>query len=135
MIDMDSKARLKGTLTGAGVGGAMGAFTAYQGAQSEIEQRWVSEVRAYKDSLQKVVCMTGNRFLSQYNDPVSIPPLSEQGATVKITPQQRGFYCVLWLKWVNSFAMLSPEEKQRKRISNVYTCTELRFFVLEVPGF
>jgi len=77
MIDMDSKARLKGTLTGAGVGGAMGAFTAYQGAQSEIEQRWVSEVRAYKDSLQKVVCMTGNRFLSQYNDPVSIPPLSE----------------------------------------------------------
>ncbi len=77
MIDLDSKARLKGTLTGAGVGGAMGAFTAYQGAQSEIEQRWVAAVREYKDSLQKVVCMTGNRFLSQYNDTVAIPPMPE----------------------------------------------------------
>ena len=53
IIDLGNKARLKATLTGAGIGGAMGAFVGYQGAQSDIETRWLSEVRAYKDSLQK----------------------------------------------------------------------------------
>ena len=77
LIDMDNKARLKGTLTGAGVGGALGAFSAYQGAQSDIQERWASEVRAYKDSLQKVWCITGERFLSHYNDDVFIPAVSE----------------------------------------------------------
>lgn len=75
IIDMDNKARLQGTLTGAGVGAGAGAFTAYQGAQSEIEQRWVAEVEAYKNSLQKVYCATGTRFLSYYNDQVSIPEM------------------------------------------------------------
>ena len=73
IIDMSNKARLKGTLTGAGVGGAAGAFTAYQGAQSEIDERWVSAVREYKDSLQKFYCGTGTRFLSFYNDIAVIP--------------------------------------------------------------
>lgn len=73
IIDMSNKARLKGTLTGAGVGGAAGAFTAYQGAQSEIDERWVSAVREYKDSLQKFYCGTGTRFLSFYNDITVIP--------------------------------------------------------------
>ncbi|MBP3398112.1 MAG: hypothetical protein J6K82_04230 [Alphaproteobacteria bacterium] len=77
LIDMDNKARMKGTLTGAGVGGALGAFTAYQGAQSDIQERWTTEVRAYKDSLQKVYCMTGGRFLSHYNDDVIIPAIPE----------------------------------------------------------
>lgn len=77
IIDLDNKARLGDTLTGAGVGGAMGAFTAYQGAQSDIENRWVTAVREYKDSLQKVYCATGNRFLSYYNDAVIIPNMSE----------------------------------------------------------
>lgn len=77
LIDLDNKARLKGTLVGAGAGGAMGAFTAYQGAQDEIQQRWVTAVREYKDSLQKVYCATGNRFLTYYNDVIIIPNATE----------------------------------------------------------
>ena len=77
IIDLGNKARLKSTLTGAGIGGAMGAFVGYQGAQTDIENRWVAEVMAYKDSLQKVYCATGNRFLSQYNDMIIIPNMSE----------------------------------------------------------
>ena len=73
IIDLDNKARLKSTLTGAGVGGAMGAYTAYQGAQDEVTQRWMAEVQAYKDSLNKIVCVTGTRFLSSYNDDAFIP--------------------------------------------------------------
>lgn len=77
LIDLGNKARLKGTLIGAGAGGALGAFTAYQGAQTEIQERWVAAVREYKDSLQKVYCATGTRYLSQYNDPVTIPLAAE----------------------------------------------------------
>ena len=77
IIDLDNKARLKGTMIGAGAGGALGAFTAYQGAQSDIDERWVSAVREYRDSLQKFVCFTGNRFLSYYNDTVEIPDVNE----------------------------------------------------------
>ena len=73
IIDLDNNARLKGTLTGAGVGGAMGAYTAYQGAQDDVTQRWMAEVQAYKDSLNKIVCVTGTRFLSSYNDDAVIP--------------------------------------------------------------
>lgn len=77
IIDLDNKARLKGTMIGAGAGGALGAFTAYQGAQNDIDERWVSAVREYKDSLQKFYCFTGNRFLSYYNDTVVIPNTNE----------------------------------------------------------
>ena len=77
LIDLGNKARLKGTLIGAGAGGALGAFTAYQGAQDEIQQRWVTAVREYKDSLQKVFCATGDRFLTHYNDLVIIPAAAE----------------------------------------------------------
>ncbi len=77
LIDMDNKARMKSTLVGAGGGAGLGAFTAYQGAQTEIEERWVSAIREYKDSLNMFICRTGNRFLSTYNDPVQIPELPE----------------------------------------------------------
>lgn len=77
LIDLGNKARLKSTLIGAGAGGALGAFTAYQGAQDEIQQRWVTAVREYKDSLQKVFCATGDRFLTHYNDLVIIPATAE----------------------------------------------------------
>ena len=77
IIDLDNKARKKDTLIGAGVGGAMGAFSGYQGAQSDIEERWVSEVRAYKDSLQKIYCATGTRFMSYYNDVVVVPGVAQ----------------------------------------------------------
>lgn len=75
LIDFGNKARLKSTLTGAGVGGALGAFAGYQGAQQDVEERWVTAVREYKDSLQKFYCATGTRFLTQYNDLVTIPAL------------------------------------------------------------
>lgn len=77
MIDLSNKARMKGTLTGAGVGAGMGAFAGYQGAQKDVEDRWVSAVREYKDSLQKIYCVTGNRFLSYYNDTIIIPDIGE----------------------------------------------------------
>lgn len=77
VIDLDNKARLKGTMIGAGAGGTLGAFTAYQGAQSDIDERWVAAVREYKDSLQKFYCATGSRFMSYYNDPVVVPNMNE----------------------------------------------------------
>ncbi len=73
IIDMSNKARLGGTLTGAGVGAGMGALTAYQGAQDEITERWTTSVQEYKDSLQKIYCATGTRFLVSYNDIIAIP--------------------------------------------------------------
>lgn len=78
IIDLSNKARMKGTLTGAGVGGGMGAFAGYQGAQQDIEDRWVSAVQEYKDSLQKIYCATGTRFLSHYNDTVIIPQMDDK---------------------------------------------------------
>lgn len=78
LIALDNKARLKDTLTGAGIGGGLGAFVGYQGAQKDIEERWVNAVREYKDRLQKVYCATGNRFISYYNDIVFIPNMPEK---------------------------------------------------------
>ena len=75
LIDFGNKARLKSTLTGAGIGGVMGAFSGYQGAKQDIDERWVTAVREYKDSLAKIYCATGTRFLSQYNDVATIPAL------------------------------------------------------------
>lgn len=76
IIDINNKARLGGTLTGAATGAGLGAFTAYQGAQDEVDQRWVTSVQEYKDSLQKIYCATGTRFLSSYNDIAIIPNMS-----------------------------------------------------------
>jgi hypothetical protein len=77
LIDFDNKARTKSTLVGAGAGAGLGAFTAYQGAQSEIEERLYTAQREYKDSLTKVYCITGNRLLSMYNDVVQIPNMPQ----------------------------------------------------------
>lgn len=73
VIDYGNKARLTDTLVGAGTGGAAGAFVAYQGAQDDIENRWVNAVREYNDSLQKFYCATGRKFLGFYNDTVYVP--------------------------------------------------------------
>jgi hypothetical protein len=78
IIDVSNRARLKSTMIGAGAGAGLGAFTAYQGAQDEIDLRWVSAVQEYKDSLQKFYCATGTRYLSQYNDIVVIPTMTLQ---------------------------------------------------------
>lgn len=72
IVDFGNKARLKATVTGAGVGGALGAFSGYQGAQNDISDRWLSASREYEDSLGKVYCITGSRYLTRYNDVVTI---------------------------------------------------------------
>ena len=81
LIDFGNKARLKSTLIGAGVGGALGGFAGYQGAQLDVQNRWVSAVREYEDSLTKVYCVTGDRYLSKYNDAVFIPPITTPTAS------------------------------------------------------
>lgn len=77
LIDLGNKARTKSTLVGAGAGGALGAFVGYQSAESDINERWVTAVREYKDSLMKVYCITGKRFLGYYNDMLTIPSMTE----------------------------------------------------------
>jgi len=77
IIDLDNKARLKGTLIGAGSGAALGGWTGYQGARTEVEQRWVTAVQEYNDSLTKFYCATGTRFLASYNDMLEIPTIKE----------------------------------------------------------
>lgn len=72
IIDFSNAARRKATLTGAATGGALGGFSAYQGAKSEISERWLAARREYDDSLSKFYCATGKRYLSKYNDPVII---------------------------------------------------------------
>jgi len=76
IIDLNNKARMGATATGAGVGAGLGAFSSFQGAKDEVENRHVAAVTEYKDSLTKFYCATGNRFLSQYNETAIIP--SEQ---------------------------------------------------------
>ena len=77
LVDLSNQARTKGTIAGAAAGGALGGFAGYQGAQSEITDRWTTAIREYQDSLSNFVCQTGTRFLSQYNDYVEIPTLKD----------------------------------------------------------
>lgn len=75
VVDFSNKARLGSTLKGAGVGGALGGFSGYQGAQSDIEDRFVQATREYNDSLEKFYCGSGRKFLSFYNDELIIPTM------------------------------------------------------------
>ena len=76
IIDLSNRARTKSTMIGAGAGAGLGAFTAYHGATDEITQRWVAAVQEYEDSLMKTYCITGERFISSYNDITVIPNMS-----------------------------------------------------------
>ncbi len=75
LIDLSNQARAKGTIVGTAAGGALGGFAGYQGAQTEVSERWVSALREYEDSLSNFVCFTGARYLSKYNDYADIPAL------------------------------------------------------------
>ena len=75
VIDFSNKARLGSTLKGAGVGGALGGFSGYQGAQSDIEERFVQARREYSDSLEKFYCGSGTKYLGFYNDEILIPAM------------------------------------------------------------
>lgn len=88
LVDMSNKARMKGTLTGAGVGGALGGFTGYQGAKQEVIERWEAANREYNDSLTNFYCATGKRFLSSYNSYAEIPSMSVVTQTQQQQTQQ-----------------------------------------------
>ena len=77
LIDISNEARAKGTLVGTAAGGALGGLAGYQGAKSEITERWTAAVRAYDDSLSNFACTTGGRFLATYNSYVDIPELKK----------------------------------------------------------
>ncbi|MBR4806293.1 MAG: hypothetical protein IKZ64_00555 [Alphaproteobacteria bacterium] len=77
VIDFSNKARLGSTLKGAGVGAAMGGFSGYQGAQADIEERFVQARAEYRASLQKFYCGTGKKFISFYNDEEEIPSMGK----------------------------------------------------------
>lgn len=80
LIDLSNPTRAKATIAGTAVGGAVGGLAGYEGAKTEVSERWTTAVREYEDSLSTVVCFTGIRFLSRYNDYADIPALksSEQ---------------------------------------------------------
>jgi len=75
LIDLSNQARAKGTIAGAALGGGLGGFAGYQGAKDEITERWLSALREYDGSLSNFVCVTGARFLSNYNSYADIPAL------------------------------------------------------------
>ena len=77
LVDLNNKARAKGTIVGTAAGGAMGGIAGYQGAKTEVSERWTAAVIEYKDSLSNFVCMTGTRYLSKYNDYAEIPALKK----------------------------------------------------------
>lgn len=77
LVDLSNQARAKGTMIGTAAGGAMGGFAGYQGAKSEITDRWTSAVRAYEDSLSNFVCVCGSRPMAKYNDYLEIPELKK----------------------------------------------------------
>ncbi len=77
VIDFSNKARLGTTLKGAGIGGALGGFAGYQGAQADIEERLSQALREYNASLEKIYCGSGNKWLGFYNDDVIIPAMKD----------------------------------------------------------
>jgi hypothetical protein len=72
-IDINNRARLGTTLTGAGAGAALGGITGYMGASAAVQDRWVTAVQEYKDSLQTFYCATGTQFIAPYNSVGVIP--------------------------------------------------------------
>ncbi|MDR0967928.1 MAG: hypothetical protein LBL75_03860 [Rickettsiales bacterium] len=76
-LDFNNSARTGATITGAGIGAGLGALGAYKGATTEMDNRWVSAVQTYKDSLTKFYCGTGRRYLSSYNEITIIPNMTE----------------------------------------------------------
>lgn len=75
IIDLNNEARAKSTMIGAAAGGALGGFTGYQGAQNEITERWLAALQEYEGSLSNFVCVTGKRYLFDYNGLATIPSM------------------------------------------------------------
>ena len=77
LVDFSNAGRAKSTLAGAAAGGALGGFSGYEGAKQEIQERWVTAIREYNDSLDKFYCATGTRYLSGYNSYLEIPAMKK----------------------------------------------------------
>ena len=75
VIDFNNAARTKSTLIGAGAGGALGALSGAAGADAAINERYLTALREYEDSLSNIVCYTGARYLAKYNDAIIIPEM------------------------------------------------------------
>lgn len=78
IVDLSNEARAKATMLGAAAGGALGGFTGYQGAQSEIADRWVTAMNEYTDSLGNFACVSGGYFLAYYNGYATVPPMRDE---------------------------------------------------------
>ena len=75
VIDFNNAARTKSTMIGAGAGGALGALSGAAGADAAINERYLTALREYEDSLSNIVCYTGARYLAKYNDVIIIPEM------------------------------------------------------------
>ena len=73
LVDMSNLGWWSPTHTGAMMGGALGGWAAFQGADEELTQRWLAEMNAYRGSLNRIYCGTGTQLLSTYNDIAIIP--------------------------------------------------------------
>ncbi|MDR3208913.1 MAG: hypothetical protein LBT45_03630 [Rickettsiales bacterium] len=74
-VDFQNKARLKGTMIGAGAGAAVGALASFQGAKAEVQERYLVELEKYEGSLKNFYCITGSRYLGKYNEEILIDPM------------------------------------------------------------
>ena len=72
-VDFGNKARTKATLIGTAGGAGLGILSGAQGAEAEILERWQAAQREYEDSLSKIYCWTGSKFLERYNNVIEIP--------------------------------------------------------------
>ena len=77
IIDINHPGRWRATAMGAGIGAALGGWTAWQGASEEVVDRWLASVREYRNSLEVIYCGTGTRLLSPYNSPATIPNIRQ----------------------------------------------------------
>ena len=75
VIDFNNAARTKSTMIGAGAGGALGALSGAAGADAAINERYLTALREYEDSLSNIVCYTGARYLAKYNEVIIIPEM------------------------------------------------------------
>jgi hypothetical protein len=63
-------------MLGAGAGAGLGALASYQGAKTEVQERYFVELEKYEGSLKNFYCITGpNRYLGKYNEEIFIPEL------------------------------------------------------------
>lgn len=77
IVDFSDKTRTKDTLKGAAVGAGAGGLSAYQGAQDDIDARYIQSMDEYNASLREVYCGTGKKVLGQYNNDIEIPEIGE----------------------------------------------------------